>query len=156
MQSVGNSDLLLFSFLGFRFFWNSPDGKALPVLNGNPSWLAPLIVTPYMLASLVNVHNRGGVKYFIKEENEVVGTAVLKVHKGTLCVRSLSVSPAKRNCGVGFFILVQAEKLAQQIKLRWLEVEVLKDNVSAQRLYRKFGFEPYSEGKLSVVLKKRV
>lgn len=156
MQSVGNRDLLLFSFLGFRFFWNSPNGKALPVLNSNPSWLAPLIVTPYMLASLVNVHNLGGVKYFIREENEVVGTVVLKVHKGTLCVRSLAVSPIKRKSGVGFFVLVQAEKLAQQIKLRWLEVEVLKDNVSAQRLYRKFGFEPYSEGRLSVMLKKRV
>ena len=156
MQSVSKRDLLLFSFLGFRFFWNSPDGKAMPLLNSNPGWLAPLIVTPYMLASLVNSHNAGGVKYFVKEEKEVAGIAILKVHKDTLSIRSLAVSPTMRGRGVGFFVLGQAEKFAKQMKLPWLEVEVLKDNVTAQGLYRKFGFETYEEGRMTVVFRKRV
>jgi ribosomal protein S18 acetylase RimI-like enzyme len=148
--------LLLFSFLGFRFFWNSPDGKAMPLINSNPRWLAPLIVTPYMLASLVNLHNFDGIKYFIIEENEVKGIAIFKVHKNVLSLRSLAVSPTMRRRGVGFFVLSQAEKLAKQTKLPWLEVEVLKDNVSARGLYRKFGFETYKEGRMTVVFRKRV
>jgi len=156
MQIVDKRELLLFSFWGFCYFWNSPDGKAMPMLNHNPRWFAPLIVTPYMLASLVNVHNLGGVKYFIKEEKEVVGTSIFKVHKDTLSIRSLAVSSSKRKRGVGFFVLGQAEKLAQHVNLTWLEVEVLKGNVSALRLYRKFGFEGCSEGRLTVVLRKHV
>jgi len=156
MRKVGKGELLLFSFRGFCYFWSSPDGKAMPMLNHNPRWLAPLIVAPYMLASLVNVHNQGGVKYFIKEKKEVVGTTIFKVHKDTLSIRSLAVSSSKRKHGVGFFVLCQAEKLAQQTNQTWLEVEVLKGNVSALRLYRKFGFELCFEGRLTVVLRKRV
>ncbi len=109
-----------------------------------------------MLASLVNSHNAGGLKYFVKEEKEVAGIAILKVHKVTLSIRSLAVSPIKRKRGVGFFVLGQAEKFAKQMELPWLEVEVLKDNVSAQGLYRKFGFEVYEEGRMTVVFRKRV
>ncbi len=156
MEPIRKRDSLLFSFLEFRFFWNSPNGKALPMLYGNPAWLAPLITIPYILAALVHVRNFGGVKYFIRVENEVAGTVLLKVHQDTLALRSFAVSPIKRKHGVGFFVLVQAEKLAKQMKLPWLEVEVLKGNVSAQRLYWKFGFKIYAEGRLTFVLRKRV
>jgi ribosomal protein S18 acetylase RimI-like enzyme len=156
MQSIGKRDLLLFSFLGFRFFWNSTGGKTMPLLSNNPWWLATLIAIPYMLASLVHVHNFGGVKYFIRAENEVVGTALLKVNQDALSLRSLTVSPTKRKRGIGFFVLVQTEKFAKQMKLAWLEVEGLKGNVSALRLYRRFGFKIYGEGRLTFVLRKRV
>lgn len=156
MEPISKSERLLFSFLEFRFFWNGPNGNAIPLLQGNPEWLALLAVTPYVLASLVHVRNFGGVKYFIREGDEVVGAVLLKVHQDTFSVRSLAVSPAKRKRSVGFFILVQAEKLARQMKLPWLEVEVLRGNVSAQRLYWKFGFKIYAEGRLTVVLRKQV
>jgi len=42
------------------------------------------------------------------------------------------------------------------MKLRWLELEVLKRNVPAQRLYWKFGFKIYAERRLTLVLRKRV
>jgi ribosomal protein S18 acetylase RimI-like enzyme len=96
------------------------------------------------------------VKYFVKEEKEVAGIAILKVHQNTLSIRSLAVSPTMRGRGVGFFVLGQAEKFAKQMELPWLEVEVLKDNVSARGLYRKFGFETYKKGMMTVVSRKRV
>jgi len=107
-----------------------------------------------MLAALV--YNFGGAKYFIRGANEVVGTVILKVRQDSLIVKSLAVSPIKRKRGVGFFILVQGEKLAKQMRLRWLELDVLKGNVSAQRLYWKFGFKIYAERRLTLMLRKRV
>ena len=154
MKSVGKGELPLFSFLEFRFFWNSPNREAIPMFSGKPAWLAPLIAVPYMLAALV--YNFGGTKYFIRGDNEVVGTAILKVRQDSLIVKSLAVSPIKRKRGVGSFILVQAEKLAKQKRLPWLELDVLKGNVSAQRLYWKFGFKIYAERTLTFVLRKRV
>ncbi|MCW4023448.1 MAG: GNAT family N-acetyltransferase [Candidatus Bathyarchaeota archaeon] len=156
MQKIGKSERLLFSFLGFRFFWNGADGNAIPMLPSNPAWLASLIVIPYMLSSLINVHDSGGVKYFIKEANEVVGTASLKVHQDTLKLQGLAVLPLKRKRGIGFFVLAEAEKFAKQMKLQWLEVEVLSGNVSAQRLYLKFGFKIYAKGRMALVFRKQI
>ncbi len=154
MEAIEKGKFLLFSFLEFRFFWNSPNGKAIPMLLGNPAWVAPLIAVPYMLAAVG--YNFRGAKYFIREENEIAGTAILKARQDALIVHSLAVSPIKRKRGVGFFVLVQAEKLAKHMKLRWLELNVLKSNIPAQRLYSKFGFKIYAKRRLSLGLRKRV
>ncbi len=154
IMSIGKGEYPLFGFLEFRFFWNSPNRKAMPMLVGIPAWLAPLIAVPYMLGALV--YNFRGAKYFIKEKNEVAGTLILKVREDALFVHSLSVSPFKRKRGVGFFVLFKMEKLARRMKLSWLELEVLKGNVPAQRLYWKFGFRFYSEKAMTLVLRKQV
>jgi RimJ/RimL family protein N-acetyltransferase len=156
LQPIRNRQRLLFSFLGFCYSWNSPEGKAIPMLNHNPTWLAPLIVAPYMLAALVNVHNTGGTRYFIVQDGEVVGTAVLKVHKDALAVRSTSVLPTKRKHGIGYFVLSEAEKYAKQLGLGCLEVEILKDNVPSLRLCFKYGFKVHAKGRMAVALRKQV
>ncbi len=154
IEPASKDEFLLFSFLEFRFFWNSPDGKAIPVLLGNSPLLAPLVAVPYMFAA--SVYNFRGAKYFIREENEVVGILILKIRGDALFVQSLAVSPTKRKRGVGFLVLVQVEESAKRLRLRWLELEVLKGNVAAQRLYWKFGFRFYFERGLTLVLRKRV
>jgi ribosomal-protein-alanine N-acetyltransferase len=73
-----------------------------------------------------------------------------------LCLYSLAVVPSKRKRGIGFSVLAQAEKVAEQFKLQGLEVEVLKSNVSAQRLYLKFGFKMVAEGQMTKVFRKQV
>ncbi len=156
MEPIGKGKLLLFNLLSFRFFWNSPNGKAMPLLPGNPAWLAPVIAIPYMLAALSAVHNFGGERYFIRKGDEVAGTVIMKARQDALVVQSLAVSPVKRRRGVGFFALAQAERLAKRMKLPWLELDVLKRNVSAQRLYWKFGFKTCAERRLSLMLRKRV
>lgn len=152
IESISKREYLMFSFLEFRFFWNSPNGKAL--LFGNPSWLAPLIVIPYTLVALV--YNYGGTKYLIKQKNEVAGILVLKARQNALIVHTLAVSQNHRKHGIGLFILSQAENLAKRMKLQWLELVVLKRNTPAQRLYEKFGFKIHAERRLSLVLRKRV
>ena len=152
--SIGKGEYPLFSFLEFRFFWNSPNRKAVPMLVGIPAWLAPLIAVPYMLGALV--YNFRGAKYFVREKDEVAGTLILKVRQDALILHSLSVSPIKRKRGVGFFVLVQMEKLARRMNLPWLELEVLKGNVPAQRFYWKFGFKVYTEKAMTLVLRKQV
>ncbi len=154
IEPIGKSEYPLFSFLEFRFFWNCPNGKAIPLLPGTPAWLEPLIAVPYMLGALV--YNFRGAKYFIQEKKDVAGTLILKTSQDALIIHSLSVSPNMRKHGVGFFVLVQAEKLARRMKLPWLELEVLKRNVPAQRLYWKFGFKVHAEKRLTLVLRKRV
>jgi len=154
MESVGKGEFPLFSFLEFRFFWNSPNGNAMPVLFGNPAWLAPLIVVPYMLAALV--YNFGGAKYFIKIRNEVAGILILKRQQDVLIVRTLAVSPTHRKHGVGLFILERTENLARRMNLQWLELEVLKHNIPAQRLYERFSFKIHATHRLSLVLRKRI
>jgi len=154
MESVGKGDFLLFSFLEFRFFWNSPNGNAMPMLSGNPAWLAPLIVVPYMLAALV--YNLRGAKYFIKLRNEVAGILILKKQQDVLILRTLAVSPTHRKHGVGLFILERTENLARRMKLQWLELDVLKHNIPAQRLYKRFCFKIHAVHRLSLVLRKRV
>ncbi len=154
MKAVSRGEFPLFSFLEFRFFWNSPNRAAIPILFGNPAWVAPLIAIPYMLAAFA--YNFGGKKYFIREENEVAGIAILKVRQDALIVQSLAVSPVKRKRGIGFFVLGQVEMLAKDMKLPWLELEVLKSNITAQRLYWKFGFKICTEKRLTLVLMKRV
>ena len=152
IESIGKGEFPLFSFLELRFFWNSPNGKAIPF--GIPAWLAPLMAVPYMLAALV--YNFRGTRYFIREENEVAAIAILKVHQDALILQTFAVSPTKRKRGVGFFFLVQTEKIAKRMKLPWLELEVLKSNVPAQRLYWKSGFKICAERRLTLVLRKRV
>lgn len=152
IEPVSRRQSLLFSFLEFRFFWNSQNGKA--ILFGNPPWLTPLIAIPYTLAALVYDHR--GTKYFIKQKNLVAGILVLKIRQDALTVHTLAVSPNHRKHSVGLFILSQAENLAKQMKLPWLELVVLKGNTPGQRLYEKFGFKIHAEKRLSLVLRKRV
>ncbi len=156
MQPISKRQFLLFSLLEFRFFWNSPNGEAIPLLYGNPTWLAPIIVIPYIGATMMHVRNFGAERYLIKEKNEIAGTVTLKIIQDTLSLRGLAVSPLKRRQGIGFFVLIEMEKLAKQMKLSWLEVDVLKNNVSAQRLYWRFGFRLHSEDRLTFVLRKKV
>lgn len=91
MESIGKGELFLFNLLSFRLFWNSPNGKAMPLLPGNPAWLAPVIAIPYMLVALSVVYNFGEKRYFIKEGGEVAGTVIMKSRQDAwLCKAWLS------------------------------------------------------------------
>jgi GNAT superfamily N-acetyltransferase len=142
--------LLTFSFLEFRFFWNSENGKAM--FFGNPRLLKPLIVVPYMLAA--EAYNFGAKKHLVRVGNHIAAIFVLKAKHDTLIVNSLAVSPDCRRFGIGFFILEFTHKLCRQMEAKWLELTVLKSNTTAQRLYQKFGFKIAAERKFSLVLRK--
>jgi ribosomal protein S18 acetylase RimI-like enzyme len=56
-------------------------------------------------------------------------------------VSMLAVSPESRGLGVGTRLLSEVEKLALENKKHQLRLEVVSDNLDAQRLYERFGFQ---------------
>jgi GNAT superfamily N-acetyltransferase len=153
MDPVDSGDLLKFDFQEFRFFWNSENGGA--IFFGNPQLLKPLIAIPYML--LAEFYNTGRRKrYFVKLRDQVAAIFALRAKDDSLIVSALAVSPDYRRLGIGLFILERAEKLCKQMKIKWLQLSVLKSNTPAQRLYQKFGFKIYAEGRISLKLRKRI
>lgn len=121
---------------------------------GNPRPLKPLIVVPYML--LAEVYNIRRKRYFVKLGNRIAGIFVLRARGDTLLVSALAVSPDYRRLGVGLFILELAEKLCKEMKMKWLQLSVLKSNTPAQRLYQNFGFKILAEGRFALKLRKRI
>jgi len=151
-ESVGRLRLLTFDFQEFRFFWNSENGGAM--FCGNPRPLKPLIAVPYML--LAEVYNTRRKRYFVKLGNRVAGIFVLRARGDTLLISALAVSPDYRRLGVGRFILELAEKLCKKMKMKWLQLSVLKGNIPAQRLYQSFGFKIFAEGRFALKMRKRI
>lgn len=143
---------LTFNFIGFWSFWNSEKGEAM--VFGNPWLLKFIIVVPYVLAS--EVYYFGTRRYFVKLGSQIAASFALRVEPDAIVVSSLAVSPEYRRKGIGLFILVTVEKLCRRTKVKRLELSVLKRNVSAQRLYWKFGFTTAVEKKWGLVLRKNV
>jgi ribosomal protein S18 acetylase RimI-like enzyme len=120
----------------------------------NPRLLKPLIVVPYMLAA--EAYSFGAEKHLVIVGNHTAAIFVLKAKHDTLIVSTLAVSPDCRRVSMGFFILEFTQKWCRQMKAKWLELTVLKNNTPAQRLYQKFGFKIAAERKFSLTLRKRI
>ncbi|MBC7114384.1 MAG: [ribosomal protein S18]-alanine N-acetyltransferase [Archaeoglobi archaeon] len=60
-------------------------------------------------------------------------------------ILSFAVHPSFRNRGVGSLLLGKALEVMKKLGLRTAMLEVRKSNLKAQKLYRKFGFEPVGE-----------
>ena len=149
---MGKLRFLMFDFQEFRFFWDSEKGGAM--FFGNPRPLKPLIAIPYML--LAEVYNIRRKRFFVKLRDQIAAIFVLRARGDTLFISALAVSPDCRRLGLGFFILEWAEKLCLRMKIKWLQLSVLKGNIPAQRLYQKFGFKISAEGRFALKLRKRI
>jgi ribosomal protein S18 acetylase RimI-like enzyme len=64
--------------------------------------------------------------------------------KPFLNVHDLTVLPGHRNRGIGTQLLTEAERRARAADCSKLTLEVHGTNASAQRLYERFGFGPWS------------
>lgn len=145
------SEQLFFNLLNFQFFKNSEGGNIL--FSGGPQLLSPLTVIPYILTMKV-IFFRGN-RYFVKLKEQVVGIFVLREKPEAVYVSSLAVAPEYRGLGIATYILNYANKLAEQLDRKWLELSVLKVNIPALRLYKKLGFAKKEEKKLSFILRKK-
>jgi len=152
IESVDRRRFLMFDFQEFQFFWNSENGGAMFL--GNSGLLKPLIAIPYML--LAEIYNTRRKRYFVKLGDYTAAIFVLLARGDTLRVSALAVSPDHRRRGVGLFILEWAEKLCKQMKIKWLQLSVLKSNTPAQRLYQKFGLKLFAKGRFALKLRKRI
>jgi ribosomal protein S18 acetylase RimI-like enzyme len=78
--------------------------------------------------------------YFVKLEKRIVGLLAIQEYHKSLLVASLGVAKGYRQLGIGTCILGYIETIARHMGKRWLEVDVLRKNIPAQRLYTKYGF----------------
>lgn len=78
--------------------------------------------------------------YFVKLETKIVGLLAIQDYHKSLFVASLGVAKEYRRFGIGTCILGYTEAIARHMGKRWLEVDVLRKNIPALRLYTKYGF----------------
>jgi ribosomal protein S18 acetylase RimI-like enzyme len=77
---------------------------------------------------------------FVKLGARIVGLWAIQEHRESLFVASLGVAKEYRRLGIGTCILGCIETIARHMGKRWLEVDVLRKNTPALRLYTKYGF----------------
>jgi len=136
-EPVNGIRRLQFLLLEHHFFKDSKEGSALPL--SLPWFLFPLS----LMLHIVKSHALTLLKlpcYFVELETKVVGLLAIQERHESLFVASLGVAKEYRRLGIGTCILGCAEKIARYMGKRWLEVDVLRKNIPAQRLYAKCGF----------------
>ncbi|MCK4668921.1 GNAT family N-acetyltransferase [Candidatus Bathyarchaeota archaeon] len=152
IMTASRFEHLTFNLLNFNFFKNSEGGNLL--FSGGPQLLFSLTVIPYILTMEVILFR--GKRYFVKLNEQIVGTFVIKEKPQALYINSLSVDPKYRRLGIATHILDYIDKLANQLGKKWLELSVLKVNLAAIQLYKKLGFVKKEEKKWAFTLKKRI
>lgn len=143
---------LLFNFLEFRFFRNSERGNA--IVFGNPRPLMFLVAIPYILIAEVMFFR--SKRFFVKVDAQIAGVFVVRQRQDKLVISSLAVAPECRRLGLATFMLDYASGVAARLGEKSLELSVLKRNISAQRLYVKFGFAVEKERRWSFTLQKKL
>ena len=81
-----------------------------------------------------------------KHNGKIIGLANLSAKSNKARVRhrstfGISVQKAYWSVGVGSALLEQIVALAKQIGFKQIELTVMKENIKAQGLYKKFGFK---------------
>lgn len=77
--------------------------------------------------------------------------STLDLGEGDLYISSLAVSHGARGMGVGFRLLEEARKIAEEEGLERLTLDVAQSNRPALKLYRKFGFRIKDESGIKVL-----
>lgn len=141
-----------FLLLEYRFFKDSEDGGALPL--SLPWLLSPLSLMVHIVKSRALALFRLPC-YFVKLGTKTVGLFAIQECNESLFVASLGVAKDRRRLGIGTCILGYVETIAKRNGKRWLEVDVLKKNIPAQRLYTKYGFTFIQSERMRFVMRGR-
>jgi GNAT superfamily N-acetyltransferase len=149
-EAVRGIKRLQFLLLEYRFFKNSKEGRALPL---NLPWpLSPLSLILHIAKSRALALLKLPC-YFVKLEKRIVGLLAIHEHHKSLLVASLGVAKGYRRLGIGTCILAHIETIARHMGKRWLEVDVLRKNIPAQRLYTKYGFTFIQSERMFFIMK---
>jgi ribosomal protein S18 acetylase RimI-like enzyme len=149
---VRKREHLSLNFYEFRFFNSSEHGTAMPFQDSR--FLPPLIAVPYVFAAEVMFFRNQ--RSLVKLGNHVVGLRILNEKPNALYISSLAVAPELRRLEITSYILSCTERVAKMLDKEYLELSVLKKNLPAQSLYRKFGFSQKEERKRRYILVKKV
>lgn len=92
---------------------------------------------------LAHVGDRGACRWYVVAEHgeSVVGYAGVSVNGSDADVMTIAVAPERQGTGLGSLLLDALLDTARERDATQLLLEVRADNVAAQRLYAKRGFE---------------
>ena len=79
------------------------------------------------------------------QEDEMLGVAMLGVRKGRTWLTRLGVIPNTRRNGVGNALVENLIQQSSDLKINFVMLEVIKNNVPAHQLFLKFGFHEIGE-----------
>jgi ribosomal-protein-alanine N-acetyltransferase len=98
--------------------------------------------------------------FVVEKDAEIVGYAVCWKYASEVHIGNIAVSRKWHRQGIGSFILVQLLEYFKDVNISYLEVR--ESNLSAIRLYEKFGFETtyvrkryYPDGENALVMVKK-
>jgi ribosomal protein S18 acetylase RimI-like enzyme len=137
-EDVRGIERLQFLLVEYRFSKDSEGGGALIV--SLPWPLSPLSLMFHIVKTRA-LTLVGLPCYYVKLRAKTVGLWAVQEHHDSLFVASLSVAKEYRRLGLGTCILKRIESIARRMGKSWMEVDVLKKNIPAQRLYTKYGFK---------------
>lgn len=141
---------LQFLLLEYRFFKDSEGGSALPL---NLPWpFFPLSLMLHIVKSRAFALLRLPC-YFVKLKAKTIALWAIQEYPESLLVASLGIAKEYRRLGIGTRILVHVEAVARHMGKRWLEVDVLRKNIPAQRLYTKYGFSFIQGGRIHYIMR---
>jgi ribosomal protein S18 acetylase RimI-like enzyme len=143
---------LQFLLLEYRFFEDNEEGSALPLNLPWPFFPLSLMLPIVKSCALVLVRLPC---YFVKIDAKIVGLWAVQEQHESLLVASLGVAKGYRRLGIGTRILVHVEAVARHMGKRWLEVDMLRKNIPAQRLYTKYGFSFIQDGRIHYIMRGR-
>ena len=150
---VTTTEHLLFNLRNFNFFRRSDEGKAI-MLFGTSRFLNSLIAIPYIASSELVFFRATRLYVMLKEQ--IAGVLVVREEPDTLYISNLAVEHEYRERGIGTDMLNFCTRMATRTGKNWLELSVLKTNVTARRLYRKAGFTMKENRRWSLILVKKV
>ena len=152
-KHVTTTEHLLFNLRNFNFFRRSDEGKAI-MFFGTSRFLNSLIAIPYVASSELVFFRATRLYAMLKEQ--VAGVLVVREEPDTLYISNLAVEPEYREHGIGTDMLNFCARMATRTGKNWLELSVLKTNVTARRLYGKAGFTVKENRRWSLILAKKV
>jgi len=152
-EAVRGIKRLQFLLLEYLFFKESEEGCALPL---SLPWLfSPLS----LMLHIAKTHALALMRlpcYFVKIEASIVGLLAIQEQRESLLIASIGVAEEHRQLGIGTCMLSYIETIAKQMGKRWLEVDVWKKNIPAQRLYTKYGFKFIQNKRMLCTMRKKI
>jgi ribosomal protein S18 acetylase RimI-like enzyme len=150
IRPVRMREHLLFNLLNFFYFRRAEGVRFL--MEGGP--FAAFFIVPYVAFSELYFFKQW--RFFILLGHQTVGVLALTEEIRTLYVSSMAVSPDYRRIGVATYALNQAAAIASKLCKEALELNVLKKNTPAVRLYKRLGYRLKEEKRRSLILRKQI
>ncbi|PIU66064.1 MAG: ribosomal-protein-alanine N-acetyltransferase [Armatimonadetes bacterium CG07_land_8_20_14_0_80_40_9] len=99
--------------------------------------------SPWSIGSFVNeiVDNKSSHYLVARLEGRIVGYSGMWLTPQEAHITNLAVQPKFRRRGIGEELLVNLIKTSISKKIRWITLEVRESNLTAQKLYQKYGFQ---------------